>query len=136
MRNARSNSVASPSRRSRVTPGWSSTSASFLPTRRLNSVDLPTLGRPTMATVGRFLAIAGSPSGSAPGGQPTLGVEKIERVVGDDRRQIDRGAIALGRLHLSGQGRYIDDLTARACQYQSPVRQHRSGPADGAVLVL
>ncbi len=40
-----------PSRRSRVTPGWSSTSASRLPTRRLNSVDLPTFGRPTMARV-------------------------------------------------------------------------------------
>src|SRR5690606_40041441 len=38
-------------RRSRVTPGRSSTSASLRPTRRLNSVDLPTLGRPTMATV-------------------------------------------------------------------------------------
>ena len=40
-----------PSRRSRVTPGWSSTSASRRPTRRLKSVDLPTFGRPTMATV-------------------------------------------------------------------------------------
>ena len=47
---------ASPSRRSRVTPGRSSTSATRLPTRRLNSVDLPTLGRPTMATVGRGMA--------------------------------------------------------------------------------
>ena len=33
-------------------PGRSSTSARRLPTSRLNSVDLPTLGRPTMATVG------------------------------------------------------------------------------------
>src|SRR3954470_12404610 len=46
---SRSPSLASPSRRSRVTPGRSSTSASFCPTRRLNSVDLPTLGRPIMA---------------------------------------------------------------------------------------
>jgi hypothetical protein len=37
-------------RRSRVTPGWSSTSASLRPARRLNRVDLPTLGRPTMAS--------------------------------------------------------------------------------------
>src|SRR5258707_2356445 len=42
---------ALPSRRSRVTPGSSSTSASFCPTSRLNSVDLPTLGRPMMAIV-------------------------------------------------------------------------------------
>ena len=48
---ARSPSRARPSRRSRVTPGRSSTSARRLPTSRLNSVDLPTFGRPTMATV-------------------------------------------------------------------------------------
>ena len=42
---------AAPSRRSRVTPGVSSTSASRRPASRLNSVDLPTFGRPTMATV-------------------------------------------------------------------------------------
>src|SRR5262245_32309724 len=47
----RSPSRACASRRSRVTPGRSSTSARRLPTRRLNSVDLPTFGRPTMATV-------------------------------------------------------------------------------------
>ncbi len=38
--------------RSRVTPGVSSTMDSRLPTRRLKSIDLPTLGRPTMATRG------------------------------------------------------------------------------------
>ena len=47
---------ASPMRRSRVTPGWSSTSASRFPTSRLNSVDLPTLGRPMMTTWGSFCA--------------------------------------------------------------------------------
>ncbi len=35
--------------RSRVTPGWSCTMAMRRPTMRLNSADLPTLGRPTMA---------------------------------------------------------------------------------------
>src|SRR5579872_367417 len=49
--NCRSPSRPAPSRRSRVTPGSSSTSASFCPTRRLNSVDFPTLGRPIMAIV-------------------------------------------------------------------------------------
>ena len=43
--------LASPSRKSRVTPGWLSTKASRLPTRRLKSVDFPTFGRPTSATV-------------------------------------------------------------------------------------
>src|SRR5574337_480220 len=41
---------ASATRRSRVVPGTSSTTASGSPARRLKSVDLPTLGRPTMAT--------------------------------------------------------------------------------------
>jgi len=37
---------------SRVTPGSSSTIAVLLPTILLNSVDLPTFGLPTIATVG------------------------------------------------------------------------------------
>ena len=45
-------STASPSRRSRVRPGMSDTSAVRLAVRRLNRVDLPTLGRPTMAMTG------------------------------------------------------------------------------------
>src|SRR5258705_11854836 len=49
--NSRSPRRPLPSRRSRVTPGSSSTSASFCPTSRLNSVDFPTLGRPMMAIV-------------------------------------------------------------------------------------
>ena len=63
-------SPASPSRRSRVTPGRSSTSASRFPTRRLNNVDLPTLGRPMMATTGSAEAISKAPL--SPGGQATV----------------------------------------------------------------
>ena len=37
---------------SRVTPGVSSTMERRFPTRRLNSIDLPTFGRPTIATSG------------------------------------------------------------------------------------
>ena len=55
----------SASRRSRVTPGVSSTSAILRPTSRLNSVDLPTLGRPTMATSDAH----GASSGLAGGGR-------------------------------------------------------------------
>jgi hypothetical protein len=43
---------AVPYTRSRVVPGMSSTIASRCPMRRLKSVDLPTLGRPTIATTG------------------------------------------------------------------------------------
>jgi len=48
---------ASPYRRSRVMPGSSPTIARREPTMRLNSVDLPTLGRPTMASVGTPAAV-------------------------------------------------------------------------------
>src|SRR5690606_6124259 len=52
--NARPESVTTrPSLTSRVTPGWSATIASFAPTSRLNSADLPTLGRPTIATLAK-----------------------------------------------------------------------------------
>jgi hypothetical protein len=37
--------------RSRVTPGVSWTTAARVPVRRLTSVDLPTFGKPTTATV-------------------------------------------------------------------------------------
>src|SRR4051812_27046160 len=68
--NSRSPSLACPSRRSRVTPGSSSTSASFCPTSRLNSVDLPTLGRPIMAMVKDIpdaCALCGGPVNAAEG---------------------------------------------------------------------
>ena len=42
--------------RSRVMPGWSCTIAIFRPTSRLNKADLPTLGRPTIATFGVLLS--------------------------------------------------------------------------------
>src|SRR5512138_2753916 len=50
--NARPFHSASPNRRSRVVPGVSSTMARRSPTRRLNKVLFPTLGRPTSATIG------------------------------------------------------------------------------------
>src|SRR5690554_1374111 len=56
---------------SRVTPGTSATMASRRPTRRLNRLDLPTLGRPTMAT----LAKASSSLDGAPVG-PVAGVHR------------------------------------------------------------
>src|SRR6056297_57330 len=99
----RSPSLASPSRRSRVTPGWSSTSARRLPTRRLNSVDLPTFGRPTMARVklmsqapGRIKPPCYSIAGLTESVQLSIGRHDIKRAsrhhgVGrGTARQIDR----------------------------------------------
>src|SRR6516225_1903486 len=55
---------ASPYKRSRVMPGSSPTMARRDPTSRLNRVDFPTLGRPTMARVTSFGALAGRGIGS------------------------------------------------------------------------
>src|SRR5262245_40032808 len=49
--------------RSRVTPAVGSTMAMRRPASQLNSEDLPTLGRPTMATTGRDTATP--PAGGA-----------------------------------------------------------------------
>ena len=56
--------LASPYRRSRVMPGSSPTIARRDPTRRLKSVDLPTLGLPTMASKGSrvFAIVSGNQS--------------------------------------------------------------------------
>src|SRR5256886_2253830 len=51
--NSRPRHSATPYRRSRVSPDWASTIAFFQPIRRLKRVDLPTFGRPTIATIGR-----------------------------------------------------------------------------------
>ena len=57
---------AATSLRSRVTPGRSSTIASRRPMIRLRSVDLPTFGRPTIATTG----IMPAPPGARPRPSP------------------------------------------------------------------
>src|SRR5260370_41908979 len=50
--NSRPAHSATPYRRSRVNPDWESTIALRQPRMRLNRDDLPTLGRPPMATIG------------------------------------------------------------------------------------
>ena len=61
-RTCRPRSSASASLRSRVTPGVSATSASRRPASRLNSVLLPTFGRPAITTRGSIAAIQRSAS--------------------------------------------------------------------------
>src|SRR5262245_61458459 len=116
-----------PKRRSRVTPGWSSTSASFLPTRRLNRVDLPTLGRPTMATVKAMAVLFERDQARVVG-------QDIDRLVGDNRRQV-RG---IRQLLLADDaaviGRQRDREAARAGDQQAVADQHRAGPIDAVFL--
>src|SRR3954468_24300107 len=98
-------SLASPSRGSRVTPGTSSTSPSFYPTRRLNSVDLPTLGRPIMA----ILKDMGH--SCAAGAAPVNEMKKSAREAAA-RHRCREGAL---RLLLGGLGRLrlLDRLIGR-----------------------
>src|ERR1700722_20135563 len=80
----RPRNMASASLLSRVTPGVSATKAARLPASRLNSVDLPTLGRPAMTTVVAM---------SAPGRQFPVLCHHQQRAVGDDggkRRRVVR----------------------------------------------
>src|SRR5205807_3001310 len=60
----------------RVTPGTSRTSAWRRPTSRLKSVDLPTFGRPTIATTGRTTE---APAPTASGGR-TLSLDAGRRL--------------------------------------------------------
>src|SRR5262245_7022980 len=91
-------SVASASRRSRVKPGWSSTRASFRPANRLNRVDLPTFGRPTMATVkdigrrpcGHWRGRTGPREALVEGDQRGVVGKDIHAPAGDNRRNEDR----------------------------------------------
>src|SRR5580704_5451187 len=89
----RSASLPSPSRRSRVTPGSSSTSASLRPTSRLNSVDLPTFGRPMIATLA---LMSFQPIGYGPQAAPLFrGRRSVRR---------DEAEPAARRLALVGRG--------------------------------
>ena len=54
--NCLSSHVISAYKRSLVTPGVSCTIAIFCPASALNKVDLPTFGRPTIATIGLLIS--------------------------------------------------------------------------------
>src|SRR5580658_4103653 len=76
--------------RSRVMPGSSVTMERRVPVRRLKSVDLPTLGRPTMTSDGSATEPAGNPAA----GSSSVDVIAIESTVsrlvkalGQDRAQ-------------------------------------------------
>src|SRR5262245_9290056 len=77
-RNGRPSQSASTSLRSRVTPGRSSTMAARRPTIRLSSVDLPTLGRPTMATTDRSTS-APRPSAEGRPQRVAVGGDDLDR---------------------------------------------------------
>src|SRR5690242_13991858 len=80
--------------RSRVTPAVGSTMAMRRPDSQLNSDDLPTLGRPTMATCGTATARSSTRSARVrPGGRTRL----FYRTAGRGGRCRRRGLAAAGR---------------------------------------
>src|SRR5690606_39383009 len=89
----------SPYWRSRVRPGMSATSASRLLVRRLNNVDLPTLGRPTRAitgTMSRDLWKVVGGSADPQGNQRTAVAVSVECVALRDHRCAQPVTIHLG----------------------------------------
>src|SRR5271167_2350737 len=62
--------------RSRVIPGSSVTMARRVPVRRLNSVDLPTLGRPTITSDGSFFFMVKTAYGETALRQPIRKAEQ------------------------------------------------------------
>src|SRR5882672_915862 len=83
--------------RSRVTPGVSCTTAARVPVRRLTSVDLPTFGKPTTATVPAKSVIARL-GRRARADDP---LDAIDDLVGGEVRRVDQLRV-LGRLHAGG----------------------------------
>ena len=123
-RNSVGPSRQTPSIRSRVTPGVSSTIACRRPTSRLNSVDLPTFGRPRIATVGRLTLV----TGTRPAGRPSV---RKKTVPSATAAGTVTGTAELARAqHLAGEGRDADHLALGAREQQAVADQDRPGPAD------
>jgi hypothetical protein len=69
--------------RSRVIPGRSWTTARRVPSTRLKNVDLPTFGRPMMATTGAGIGgVAGAPDGPFSVAGARVGLKGMERATG------------------------------------------------------
>ena len=122
--------------RSRVVRARSSTMATRSPTTRLNSVLLPTLGRPTKATTGspsRGASAMRPASGACRGAAPRLRPRRRRRVRGlRPALLVDRRA-AIGRLRDLGQGlvrerRRVRALRVRAGQLVDALRRPSRGP--------
>src|SRR6266851_4250031 len=129
-RKLRSASRASPSRRSRVTPGVSSTSARRCPTSRLKSVDLPTFGRPMMAAV--KLMSYRLPHRN----EVSLVGQHVERLVGDDRREKRAVRQFDAPKRRAGIGRERHRLAVRGDDDQAVAAKDGAGPGQGAFLFL
>ena len=101
--NARPVHSATSSRRSRVTPGRSSTIASRVPMMRLTSDDLPTLGRPTTAIRGRSAVSHRSSSAHERG---AVGCDDLDRARQHGHRlAVEEATARRARRRAAGSGR-------------------------------
>src|SRR4051794_29479607 len=101
----------------------SSTSAGRPPTRRLNSEDLPTFGRPTSATIGRRDSSSGVTS-LARARRPTL----LALLVAEAGQAFGRLRPLLGHLHVQPQVRgAADELRDLCARRGADVLDHDAG---------
>src|ERR1044071_3972534 len=119
--------VASASRGSRVNPGWSSTRASRLPASRLNKVDLPTFGRPTMAIVKDISVVENS--ALIEGDQRSVVSQDIHAAAGYNRRDEDWLADVEIAHDLSGSRIGTDKSALTRHHPELAPGQHRAAPA-------
>src|SRR3546814_21187726 len=109
--------------RSRVSPGRSATSASRVPVRRLNRVDLPTLGRPTRTRVGSLSLVMGR-----------LSVKRVQQE--RDRKSVGSGKSVSVRVDLGGRRILKQKTTIRssATSTTSSTRNYKAHHKNGNSL--
>ena len=133
----RSAILPSPSRRSRVTPGSSSTSASLRPTSRLNSVDLPTFGRPMIATLALMLFQPGAAKRRLHLATP-IGSEAVRpsRQLASARRSPGDASGSPSTNRIASRRRLVPRSSANAPSAAEPVRSPAAESGRAAALLL
>ena len=122
---------ASASLRSRVTPGVSATSALRRPASRLNSVDLPTFGRPAMTTTGSMRCQRTPVSVAVVG-------HHEQRAAGDDRGErggVGQPLLAQDSCPVTGSGE-TGLVWSVPTTISRPPAMHRAAPDDRVVLLV
>src|SRR6056297_3691004 len=126
--------------RSRVTPGWSATSASRVRVSALNSVDLPTLGRPAITTIGSAERLISRDTGLrggayAPGRELAVDIQ-YEQNIADDQRRACRCGLGrpLARDEFAGIGIQPVDVALVVGHRNESALKH--GPTQAATQKL
>src|SRR6187549_2783827 len=110
--------------RSRVTPGRSCTIAICFPASRLKRADLPTLGRPTMATILRVCV------SMACGGDLSDGINEINGAGTDDEDGSEHGRFGHEGTGVGQHGRAYGHNLGKGGSLARPVRSDLHFPGD------